>query len=206
MEILEYYRNWFKLLMSIFLVSIIIPMILNWNFNFEAFYYSSLLALGISIILGTLFYLYDIYFGPKKRTLELKKYPFNEFMKIGFEHKEKYLIGKINGYTTVISYDWRGRNGFPCVYGTIIFEPKLNGKSLNNYDLNKFQKSIKDKFNFWEFGRLRTEWSYIKGKPNHKLIIDKLKRNSNLISNKGMKKINIENWEKELKKKESKKN
>ena len=86
-------------------------MILNWNLNLEALFYSLLLALGTSIILGSLFYIYDIYFGPKKRSSELKKYPFNEFLKIGFEEKEYYLLGKINGFTTIISYDWRGKMG-----------------------------------------------------------------------------------------------
>jgi hypothetical protein len=200
MKILEYYRNWFKLLLSIFLVSIIIPMILNWNLNLEALFYSLLLALGTSIILGSLFYKYDIYFGPKKRSSELKKYPFNEFLKIGFEEKEYYLIGKINGFTTIISYDWRGRNGLPCAYGLILFEPQINEKYLNNYDLNKLQQKVKNKFNLWEYGRLRTEWSYMKGKPNHKLMIAKLNKNSNSILNEGMKRISLENWKKEIEK------
>ncbi len=174
-------------------------MIFSGVVNFEVLYYSVIIALSISILFGSLFYFYDIYFGPKKRISELNKYPFTEFLKIGFERKENYLIGKINGFVTIISYDWRGKNGFPSVYGIIIFEPKIKGKFLNNYDLNKFQKSIKDKFNFWEFGQLRTEWSYIKGKPNHKLIIEKLKKNSNLISKKGIREISLANWEKEIK-------
>ena len=72
---------------------------------------------------------------------------------------------------------------------------------MNNYDLNKWQKSIKDEYNFWEYGRLKTEWNFINEKPNHKSIITKLKKNSNLILNKGMNKINFENWKKEIEKK-----
>jgi hypothetical protein len=163
------------------------------------------LIFGTSIFLGTLYYIYDTFFGPKKRIKELKKYPFNEFQKIGFKHNKEYLIGKINGYTVILGYNWRNNNGLTAVYGIILFDPRVNGKHLKNYQLEKWQRSIKDEYNFWEYGRLKTEWSFTKEKPNHKSIIAKLKKNCNLISNKGMSEINFETWQAEIEKHFSKK-
>ncbi|QNK77775.1 hypothetical protein H7F37_01400 [Winogradskyella sp. PAMC22761] len=202
MKIFEYYRKAiisFSSMLLVFLFSFII----SGKFNINGIINITYLIFGVSIFLGTLYYIYDVFFGPKKRENELKKYPFTELMKIGFKHKKDYLIGKINGFTVIVGYNWRNEKGFPCVYGIILFDPRINGKHMNNYDLNKLQNSIKDEYNFWEYGRLKTEWNFTKEKPNHKSIVTKLKKNSNLILNKGMNKINFENWKNEIESKYS---
>jgi len=199
MNILQYYRKFiitFSSLVSIFFIFILISG--NLKISFEGIQNVTILVIGLSILLGTIYFIYDTYFGPVERIKELKKYPFTEFQKIGFKNEKDYLIGKINGYTVIIGYSWRNNKGLPCVFGMVLFEPKFNGKILSNYFIEKWQKSIKDEYNFWEYGSLKTEWSFLKGKPNHTLIIEKLKKNSNLISNKGIKKISVENWKNEI--------
>jgi calcineurin-like phosphoesterase family protein len=199
MKIFEYYRKAIISFSSLILV-IMVLIVISGKFNLNEIINIVYLIIGASIVLGTLYYIYDTYFGPKERIKELKKYPFNEFEKIGFKNNKDYLVGKINGYTIITGYNWRNDNGLPCVYGIILFDPRLNGKHLNNYLLEKWQQSIKNEYNFWEYGSLKTEWNFINGKPNHKSIIAKLKKNSNLISNKGMNKISIENWKNEIEK------
>ncbi|PNW27145.1 hypothetical protein BKP44_14480 [Formosa algae] len=158
-----------------------------------------ILIIGLSIFLGTLFFVYDTYIGPNQRIKKLKTDKFTDFRKVGFKTEKDYLIGKINGYTVIISYSWRNRNGTESLITIILFDPRIDGKHLNSYDLNKWQESIKDDYNYWEYGRLFTDWPYINGNPNLKSVLKKLDKNTKLISRKGLQKIEFLEWETEIK-------
>ncbi len=158
-----------------------------------------ILIVGLSIFLGTIFFLYDKFIGPKQRVKKLKTTKFTDFLKVGFKNKKDYLVGKINGYTVIVGYHWRNNNGFESLYTIILFDPRINGKHINNYFLDKWQDSIKDDYNYWEYGRLYTEWPYVNGNPKFNSVLNKLDKNTKLISSKGLEKIEYLQWESEIK-------
>ena len=165
-----------------------------------------LLVLGVSGFIGTLFYVYDVFFGPRHRIKTLKKHPFTEFIKIGFESKHEFLIGKIKKHTVLVGYHWRNHRGARVVYTKILFDPRINGNHINNYSLSKWQKSIKDDFNFWDYGTLTTQFIYKGKKTDFKGIIRKLEKNISLIENRGLSKIGFDQWTNEIENHYGKKN
>ncbi|WP_146035239.1 hypothetical protein [Formosa algae] len=200
MKILNYYRKALSYF-SILVFSTLLSTLISGNFNMEihGFFDILILIIGLSIFLGTLFFVYDTYIGPNQRIKKLKTDKFTDFRKVGFKTEKDYLIGKINGYTVIISYSWRNRNGTESLITIILFDPRIDGKHLNSYDLNKWQESIKDDYNYWEYGRLFTDWPYINGNPNLKSVLKKLDKNTKLISRKGLQKIEFLEWETEIK-------
>lgn len=200
MKLLNYYRKAFSYFLIIIFSTLLSTVITgNFNMGIDGFSNLLLLIIGLSIFLGTLLFIYDKYFGPKQRVKKLKTAKFTDFLKFGFKTEQDYLIGKINGYTVIISYNWRNNNGLESLVTIILFDPRVNGKHLNNYFLNKWQESIKDDYNYWEYGRLFTDWPYVNGNPKIKSVLNKLDKNTKLISSKGLQKIEYSEWETEIK-------
>ncbi|MFI2743560.1 hypothetical protein ACG2LH_12530 [Zhouia sp. PK063] len=200
MKILNYYRKalgYFSIIVFSTLLSSLITG--NFNMGIEGFTHLILLTVCLSIFIGTLIFAYDKYIGPKQRIKKIKTAKFTDFLKVGFTNEKDHLIGKINGYTVIISYSWRNRNGTESLITMILFDPRVNGKHLNSYHLNKWQESIKDNYNYWEYGRLFTDWPYMNGNPKLKSVLKKLDKNTKLISSKGLKKIDYSEWETEIK-------
>lgn len=160
----------------------------------------SIFILCVSLFLGTILFINDQYFGPKLRRKKLKTLTFTDFYKIGFENRNDYLIGKIKGYSIVIGYYWENSDRIESVYTIVLFDPELNGKNLNSYFLNKWQTSIEDDYNHWEYGRFFTIWPYQNGGPNSKTVIRKIEKNIKIVSNKGLKKMEFEKWIGKMKK------
>ena len=199
MKILQYYRKSLISISSIFLPIIILALIFGkFNMSSESIIELIYLILGMSVFIGTLYFAYDKYFGPKERLKQIEKYPFTEFIKIGFKSENDYLIGKIKKYTVVIGYNWRNDDGLQVVYGMILFDPRVNGKHINDYDLYKFQQSIKDNYNFWDYGRLTTEFPFQMKKPKFEKIVSKLEKNASLIEKRGLQKIEFTKWKNEI--------
>ncbi len=200
MKILNYYRK-ALIYFSIIAFSTLLSAVLSGSFNMGIDGFANLLILiiGLSTFIGTLLFFYDKYVGPKRRAKKIKTAKFTDFLKVGFKTEKDYLIGKINGYTVIISYNWRNNNGTESLITMILFDPRLNGKHLNSYFLNKWQESIKDDYNYWEYGRLFTDWPYLNGNPKLKSVLKKLDKNTKLISSKGLQKIEYSEWESEIK-------
>ncbi|QQY81628.1 hypothetical protein JJL45_11915 [Tamlana sp. s12] len=199
MKILNYYRKALSYF-SIIALSTLLSTIITGSFNMgiDGFFHLLLLIICLSIFIGTIFFTYDKYVGPKLRVKKIKTTKFTDFLKVGFKTEKDYLIGKINGYTVIIGYNWRNSNGSESLITMILFDPRINGEHLNSYFLNKWQESIKDDYNYWEYGRLFTDWPYGNGTPKLKSVLKKLDKNTKLISRKGLKKIEYPEWKKEI--------
>jgi len=199
MKLATYIKKGFLFILSLMLPYFLIALFFG-NLNIRLIEIQNIFyfIIGFSVFFGTLYYVYDIYFGPNERVKELKKEPFTEFKKLGFKNYKTHLLGKINGYSVLIGYHWRNNDGLPIVYTKVLFDPRVNGKHINNYDLYKWQKSIKNEYNFWEYGRLTTEFPLRNKATTFKVINNKLITNIKLISNKNLGKISFKKWKKDI--------
>lgn len=63
-------------------------------------------ALFLAAVVGTLHYLQDTKWGPSKRRKMMLKSPFAELFQNGFARYGDVAIGKVQEYTTLVSYTW----------------------------------------------------------------------------------------------------
>jgi hypothetical protein len=100
-------------------------------------------ALIISLFCGTIYYLMDTKWGPKKRQKMMAKSPFKEFLAAGFEQKEDHLAGRVRDYTVLISFTWW--TGRSAITPNVLFHPKPAGRFHSMEELkairNRHKKS-----------------------------------------------------------------
>src|SRR5262245_6516169 len=65
-------------------------------------------ALLLSLIVGTIYYFLDTRWGPAKREKKFSKSPFRELLDLGFKREKDFIVGTVNGFTTIVMYQWPG--------------------------------------------------------------------------------------------------
>jgi hypothetical protein len=103
-------------------------------------------ALLIAVPCGTIYYLQDTRWGPRKREKRFLKSPFKELLANGFVRKENLATGKINDYTAIVMYSWEG--GKPAITIDILFDLGVKDASAADSMIKEISKRNKpsDKF------------------------------------------------------------
>lgn len=104
-------------------------------------------ALLISLTIGTLYYFLDTRWGPSQQVKKLSKSPFKDLVQMGFKQEDNFIIGQMNGYTTIVSYTWHtGKHGIRIV---VLFNPRFSDRFLTYKELIAIEKRNK-KSNLWK--------------------------------------------------------
>jgi hypothetical protein len=143
----------------------------------ENIFLSLFFALIASLIIGTIYYLYDTKWGPQKRTKSLSKSPFKELKEYGFQEYEDFITGFVNNYTVFVSYVWF--TGKPAINIEVLFHPKSSGQFLTLQELKQLRKRnritnfIKDKEYSWQRNAVGYLMEYNLKPPTYEKVLEK---------------------------------
>jgi hypothetical protein len=168
----SYYLPWFIGLSIIFGLKILFSNSPNSLLNNIIFCLS--LSLGISGIVGTLYYFEDTNWGPKRRIRKMKKSPFKEFLELGFTEGKESIVGKIEGYTITVTYLWIGYSGKPSIDMRIFFNPIKNNSIIPKYYFKELSEKYKRDF-LWNINGISYEWEFNFFPTKFSIIMNKIK-------------------------------
>jgi len=117
-------------------------------------------ALVLTLFVGTIYFFLDTKWGPKERKKRLKKTPFKELIKIGFEEKENQLIGTYHNYQILAKYQWSGSEGKPSIILHTLFNPKKGDEFIHESKIKDLNKKYKKHRIKWGLGNAFYEWSF----------------------------------------------
>jgi len=121
---------------------------------------SQIIAIILTLFVGTIYYFLDTKWGPNERTKRLKKTPFKELLEIGFEVKENQLIGTFNDYQVLAQYQWSGTNGKPSIIIYTLFNPKIDHRFIPEIKIKDLNKKYKKQRYNWTINSVSYEWSF----------------------------------------------
>lgn len=138
----QYYRFIFLAGFISFTVYVLTVKTVSTYTVFEKIFIAFMGALMLSALLGTVYYIYDTKWEPKRRAKFLSGSPFKELKEQGFQQEEQDLWGQINGYIVYFSFTWY--LGYPSVLIEVFFHPNPNGRYLSDAELNGLEKRNKN--------------------------------------------------------------
>jgi hypothetical protein len=104
----------------------------------------------LTIVCGTLILLADKYWGPRSQKKYLKKSPFTDLKRIGFEQNENEYIGIIEDYTIIIGYNWFGEGLHQCIYIKALFKSTESNKLFDFKIFDYLTKKYSDDKINWD--------------------------------------------------------
>lgn len=153
-------------------------------------------VLILSLIVGTIYYFQDTKWGPAKREKKFSKSPFTDLFGIGFKREGDFMMGKINGYTTIVMYTWQ--MGKPSIVIDILFDPWVSDHFLTMKEVIALEKKNKGS-NLWKANQL--DWTrnsirhvieYNFSSPSFQKIIAKAEEMSGVLLKEGLHPISYE--------------
>lgn len=164
-------------------------------------------ALLLSVIVGTIYYFVDTKWGPSKRKKKLLKPPFSDLLAAGFQIKEDFILGSIEGYTVIVMYTWP--EGKSAIQVDVLFDPRISDDFISMEDVDRIEKRNKkpgvwanNNFN-WTRNSIGHVMEYTFKAPSHQKILDKSKEMTGILMKEGLVPISYEKNEEIMQKLEA---
>jgi hypothetical protein len=149
-----------------------------------------------SLVCGTLFYLQDTRWGPRKREKRLLKSPFKELFENGFTRKGNLAVGMVNGYTMVIMYIWDG--GKPAIKVDALFDlgistdPDTENMIREISKRNKPSNAVFDQPYAWTKNSIGYRLEYSFSPPSYKEVVKKVEKLTEVLIRERLRTMSLE--------------
>ena len=157
-------------------------------------------SLGLTLIVGTLYYFQDTKWGPNRKKRLFNKKPFVDLLQNGFIKQDDLFIGNVSNYTVVITYIWPG--GKPTIEVGVMFHPKTNGIFNTPEEIKLIAKRNKRGFlsegYVWSLGSVTDLIGYNFKTPTYDMLLSKAQAMINILIKENLQPISYPDSEKLL--------
>jgi hypothetical protein len=122
----------------------------------------------------------------------MDKYPFTGFYELGFERREDFAIGTIQGYQVIIRYNWTGTTGKPSISFETLFNPKRSGRFVHKSIIDEINKLYKKEKIIWFRNFLTKEWEFNFRPPKFKSIFYYVERSVELLKSENFEPLSLQ--------------
>lgn len=150
------------------------------------------MALILALLCSGLYYFWEFKWGPKQRQKKMNKYPFIKFYELGFEKRDDFAIGMIQGYQVVIRYNWTGTTGKPSISFETLFNPKKSGRFVHQNKIDELNKEYKKEKIIWSRDYLTKEWEFNFKPPKFEDIFLYVERSVELLKLEGFEPLTLQ--------------